>query len=152
MEVDFVMGGGGVMNSMTSDLPSGVYYYFLSLTLVSFFMPILPGPVVKCNTEHSQHVHNWNALPLPLPLQNSIAYCVSEPTPFDLATIPLSSSQNQEAALFLPSDDATSLLPDIDYFALTEMGTTTAWDGLTTAELAALDTFEKNFGSYVYSQ
>ena len=140
------------MNWMTGDLPSGVYYYFLSLlTIISFFMLILPGPVVKCNAEHSQHVHNWNAPPLPLPLQNSIAHCVSEPTLFELATMPLSSSQNQEAALFLPSDDATALLPDIDYFALTEMGTTT-WDGRKTAELAALDTFEKTFGSYIYPQ
>ena len=112
-------------------------------------MLILPGPIFKGNAEHSQHLNNWNAPPLPL--QTGVAHRISEPTPFDLATIPL--SQNQEATLFLPADDATSLLQDVDYFALTEMGTTT-WDGLKTADLAhaTIDTFEKTYGSYVYPQ
>ena len=85
----------------------------------------------------------------------------SEPTPdlFDLTTIPLPHHQDLDSGttLFLPSDDrdSTSLLPDINYFALqvSEVGTTmTSWDGIETSNLAVLDNFEKNFGSYIYPQ
>lgn len=71
----------------------------------------------------------------------------------DLITIPLPHNHTL--------DDPTSLLPDIDYFALSEMGTTTgtgtslassSWDGFESSSMAALDTFEKTFGSYEYPQ
>jgi hypothetical protein len=73
----------------------------------------------------------------------------SEPTLFDLATIPL--PHNQVTTLSLPSDDAASLLPDINYFTVTDVGTTTSWDESNLA-IQVLDNFEKNFGCYVYPQ
>ena len=78
----------------------------------------------------------------------------SEPTFFDLTTIPGPLPHYQDTTLSLPSDDTTALLPDIDYFALTEVGATTSWDGIETSNLAVLDNFEKTFGSYhdVYPQ
>lgn len=85
-------------------------------------------------------------------------YHTSEPTLFDLTAIPgpLPHFQVQDTAstLSLPSesDDAASFLPDIDYFAPTEVGTMTSWDGMKMSDMAALDSFEKTFGSYVYPQ
>ena len=76
---------------------------------------------------------------------------MSEPAPFDLAIIPSSvSSQTQGGALFLPSDDldANTLLADVQVNYLLEAGTDTL-DGL---GMTALDSFEKNFGSYTYPQ
>jgi len=121
----------------------------------SFFMLILTGPIVEGTAKGSQHVNNWTIPPFPPPHHMSgialHAHHKSEPTLFDLATLP--SSQHQDTTLILPSDSATSLLHDVDYYARTEFGTTstTFWDGYET-DNSALDTFEKTFGSYIYPQ
>ena len=100
-------------------------------------MLVLTGPNVEGTAGHSQHVNDWTTPPFP------------PPHPTHLATIP--SSQNRDATLFLPSDNTTSLLPDIDYFALSELDptTTSKWPS---SNFTALNTFEKTFGSYVYPQ
>jgi hypothetical protein len=159
MEMDFVMGGGGIlaMDWMTGPgglLPSSSGAYCLNVTFycgISFFILIhTTGPIVESNENHSQHVNDWNVPPFPLPLQTtpSVAHHISEPAPFDdLAIIP--SSQTQGDTLFLPSDDANPLLAadaQVNYLLLTEAGT----DGFGMTALDSFDSFEKTFGSYTY--
>lgn len=127
---------------------------------LSVFMLILQDtePIVEDTTGHSHHHgNNWTALlgpPFPPPHQTSDAMQDSEPTLVNPTTIPLPHNHGTTLRLSLPSDDAPSLLPDIDYLALTEVGTMTSWDGNEISNLAAsaLDTFENTFGSYEYPQ
>ena len=79
-----------------------------------------------------------------------------EPALFDFTTIPGSfklshhpdtTSTTLPLPLVSDASDTTSLPPDIDYFTLTEVGTTTSWDGVDLA-VQVLDNFEKTFGSY----
>ena len=114
-------------------------------------MLVLTGPIVGGIIGHSHHVNDWTTPLFPPPHQTSHDsewYCATLFESHHLATT-IPSSQNQDATLFLPSDDTTSLLHDVDYFALSELATTTGWDGLEKANLDALDTFEKTFGSYL---
>jgi len=127
MEMDFIMGGGDVLQTdwVNGMLPS--------------------GPIVEDTTGHSNHVNHWTTSPFPPPHQTSgVVHHISEQTLFDSHLASLPSSQYR---------DTTSTLHDIDYFALSELGTTTGGDGLEMANsVAALDSFEKTFGSYVYPQ
>ena len=118
-------------------------------------MLILTGPIVEGTTGRPHYVNNWTAPPGPSfepPHQTSGVHLTYKPTLFDLTTMPL--PHHQDTTLSLPSDDTTPLLPDIDYFALTEVGTAMSWDSdvIKTSNLAALDTLEKTFGSYIYLQ
>lgn len=112
---------------------------------------------------HSHYVNNWTAPPAPLfppPQMNGAMHHTSdsdlEPALFDFTTIPGSfklshhpdtTSTTLPLPLVSDASDTTSLPPDIDYFTLTEVGTTTSWDGVDLA-VQVLDNFEKTFGSY----
>ena len=149
------------MDWMNGDLPSGTYFFSVPTIILLIYH-------LKDTTRlgHSHYANNWTAPPappFPPPHQMSGAMhhtsdSESDPTllqsHFTSSSIPLSHHQDTTLALSLPSDasDATSLLPDIDYFSLTEMGTTTCWDGIETSNFAILDNFEKTFGSYEYLQ
>jgi len=62
--MDFLVGGGGMleMDWLNGGFPPGAH--FLSILYLSFFMSICTGTTADCNTEYSLH-GDKNTLPFP---------------------------------------------------------------------------------------
>lgn len=151
------------MDWVNGGLPSGTYFFsVLTVILLICHRQTEDTTGTGPGLGHSHYINNWTAAAPPAPLfppphqMNGAMHHTSvsdlEPNLFqvDFTSIPGPLSHHQDTTtLSLPSladaSETTSLLPDIDYFTLAEVGTRTSWDG---NDLAVLDNFEKTFGSY----
>ena len=139
------MGGGDASLSMESTMDgpglnfmseSGAYY-FLSILSVPIFMPLDTSASLKgyTMTEDFPGLH----------INSSVARHTS-PSPSTLFYL---AREVKDAGLFLPLDDSNYPLVDFNYFALSNQADTNWGDATFTA---SIDTFEKSFGSFEYSE